>query len=98
MYRLSRWMTKNGRQEDLKWIMSRWLEAAEQRWPEDVTQAIDPFSGEWSPASPNHSNTLFFLIEAAQTTRESHSLSSKTGNGHASLSRSDKLMASPSLG
>jgi hypothetical protein len=42
------------------------LEAAEQRWPEDVTQAIDPFSGEWSPASPNHSNTLFFLIEAAQ--------------------------------
>jgi hypothetical protein len=59
-------MIKNGRQEDLKWIMSRWLEAAEQRWPEDVTQAIDPFSGEWSPASPNHSNTLFFLIEAAQ--------------------------------
>jgi hypothetical protein len=78
--------------------MSRWLEAAEQRWPEDVTQAIDPFSGEWSPASPNHSNTLFFLIEAAQTTRESHSLSSKTGNGLASLSRSDKLIASPSLG
>jgi hypothetical protein len=97
MYRLSRWMIKNGKQEDLKWIMSRWLEAAEQRWPEDVTQAIDPFSGEWSPASPNHSNTLFFLIEAAQTL-ESHPLSSETGNGLASLSRADKLIASPSLG
>jgi hypothetical protein len=97
MYRLSRWMIKNGKQEDLKWIMSRWLEAAEQRWPEDVTQAIDPFSGEWSPASPNHSNTLFFLIEAAQT-RESHLFSSITGNGLASLSRADKLIASPSLG
>ncbi len=67
MYRLSRWMVKHGKKEDLKWIMSRWMEAAERRWPEDVTQAIDPFSGEWSPASPNHSNTLFFLIEAAQT-------------------------------
>jgi hypothetical protein len=77
--------------------MSRWLEAAEQRWPEDVTQAIDPFSGEWSPASPNHSNTLFFMIEAAQTL-EPHLFSSKTGNGLASLSRADKLMVSPSLG
>jgi hypothetical protein len=54
----------------LKWIMSRWLEAAERRWPDDVTQAIDPLSGEWSPASPNHSNTLFFLIEAAQVLGE----------------------------
>ena len=97
MYRLSRWMIKNGRQEDLKWIMSRWLEAAEQRWPEDVTQAIDPFSGEWSPASSNHSNTLFFMIEAAQTL-ESHLFSSKTGNGPASLSRPDKQIVSPSLG
>ena len=70
MYRLSRWMIKYGRERDLKWIMSRWLEAAEQRWPEDVTQAIDPFSGEWSSASPNHSNTLFFLIEAAQVLGE----------------------------
>jgi hypothetical protein len=77
--------------------MSRWLEAAEQRWPEDVTQAIDPFSGEWSPASPNHSNTLFFMIEAAQTL-EPHLFSSKTANGLASHSRADKLMVSPSLG
>jgi hypothetical protein len=97
MYRLSRWMIKNGRQEDLKSIMSRWLEAAEQRWPEDVTQAIDPFSGEWSPASPNHSNTLFFMIEAAQTL-EPHLVSSKTDNGLSSLSRPDKQMVSPSLG
>ena len=67
MYRLSRWMTKHGKQADLKFIMSRWIEAANRHWPEDVTQAIDPFSGKWSPASPNHSNTLFFLIEAAQT-------------------------------
>jgi hypothetical protein len=50
--------------------MSRWLEAAERRWPDDVTQAIDPFSGEWSPASHNHSNTLFFMIEAAQVLEE----------------------------
>jgi hypothetical protein len=93
MYRLSRWMIKNGRQRDLKWIMSRWLEAAEQRWPEDVTQAIDPISGKWSPASPNHSNTLFFLIEAAQTAIESHSLASKTGNRFASLSGSDMMLS-----
>jgi hypothetical protein len=77
--------------------MSRWLEAAERRWPDDVTQAIDPFSGEWSPASHNHSNTLFFMIEAAQTL-ESHLFSPKTANGLASLSRPDKQMASPSLG
>ncbi len=71
VYRLSRWMLKRGKLDDLKWVMSRWLEAAERRWPDDVTQAIDPFSGEWSPASRNHSNTLLFLIEAAQTLSES---------------------------
>lgn len=67
LYRLSRWMKPNRKEEDLKVIMERWLASFLKQSKHDFTQGVHPLTGEWCQTSAYHSNTLLFYLESMQT-------------------------------
>jgi hypothetical protein len=66
LYRLSRWMDRDGHTDDLLHVMATWVEAMLREDEPTFRQGVHPVTGAQCAAAPGHGNSLLFFVEAVQ--------------------------------